>query len=63
MKDFKNFKDYKDKGEKSYFIAKYLDSSEDDEMVCIGTKDESDDEGDKMTLISHVIKNDTYLSC
>ena len=31
-----------------------------DEMVYIVVKDESNDEGDKMTLISHVRKNDTW---
>ena len=30
-------------------------------MVYIAIKDESDDEGDKMTLISHVSKNDTWI--
>ena len=42
-------------------MAKDSDSSEDDEMVYIDVKDESDDEGDKMTLISHVSKNDTWI--
>ena len=42
-------------------MAYDLDSSEDDEMVYISIKDESDDEGDKMTLISHVRKNDTWI--
>ncbi len=60
-KDFKHYKYYKDKGRKSYFIAKDLDSNEDDEMVYITVKDQSDDKGDKMTLISHVRKNDTWI--
>ena len=58
-KDFKNFKDYKDKGKESCFMDKDLDSSEDDEIVYIVVKDESDDEEDKMALISHVRKNYT----
>ena len=37
-------------------MAKDSDNNE-DEMVYIATKDESNDEGDKMTLISHVSKN------
>ena len=40
-------------------MAKYSDNSE-DEMVYIVVKDESDD-GDEMTLISHVRKNDTCI--
>lgn len=60
-KDFKNLKYYKEKGKKSYFIEKDLDSSDDDEMIYIAIKDESDDEGDKMTLISHFSKNDTWI--
>ena len=60
-KDFNNFKDYKEKGRKSCFMAKDLDCSEDDEMVHIVVKDEFDDEGDKMLLISHVSKNDTWI--
>ena len=59
-KDFKNFKDYKGKGKKFFFIAKDSDSS-DDEMVYIAVKDESNDKEDKMTLISHVRKNDTWI--
>ena len=39
-------------------MAKYFDSSDDDEMVYIAIKDESDNEDDKMALISHVSKND-----
>ncbi len=46
---------------KSCFIAKDSYSSEDDEMVYIVVKDEFDDERDKMTLISHVSKNDTWI--
>ena len=57
-KDFKNYK--KENSKKSYFIDKDSDSSE-DEMVYIVVKDEYDDEGDKMTLISHVRKNDTWI--
>lgn len=42
-------------------MAKDSDSSEDDKIVYIVVKDESDDEGDKMALISHVRKNDTWI--
>ena len=56
-KDFKIYKDYTDKGKKSCFMAKDLDSSKDDEMVYIVLKDESNAKGDKMVLISHVSKN------
>ena len=42
-------------------MAKDSDSSKDDEMVYIVVKDESDDERDKMKLISHVRKNDTWI--
>jgi hypothetical protein len=59
-KEFKNYKDYKDKGKKSYFTAKDSDNNE-DEMVYIVVKDESDDEGDKMVIISHVRTNDTWI--
>ena len=41
-------------------MAKDSNVSE-DEMVYIAMKDESDDEEDKMTLISHVRKNDTWI--
>ena len=41
-------------------MAKYFDNSE-DEMVYIVVKDESNNEGDKMILISHVSKNDTWI--
>ena len=41
-------------------MAKDSNNSE-DEMVYIFVKDESDDEGDKMALISHVRKNDTWI--
>ena len=34
-------------------------SSDNEEMVCIAIKDQLEDEYDKMTLISHVNKNDT----
>ena len=54
-KEFKNYKDYKDKGKKYFFMVKDSDNSE-DEMVYIAVKDEFDDEGNKMTLISHVSK-------
>ena len=36
-------------------------NNSEDEMVYIAIKDESGDEGDKMTLISHVRKNDTWI--
>ena len=42
-------------------MAKDSDSSEDDEMVYIVVKDESNDEGDKMTHISHVSTNDPWI--
>ena len=41
-------------------MAKYSDNSK-DEMLYIVLKDEFDDEGDKMTLFSHVRKNDTWI--
>ena len=41
-------------------MIKESDNSE-DEMVYIVVKDESDDEGDKIALISHVSKNDTWI--
>ena len=41
-------------------MAKDYDNSE-DEMVYIIAKDESDDEEDKMALISHMSKNDTWI--
>ena len=41
-------------------MAKDYDNSE-DEIVYIAIKDESDDEGDKIALISHVSKNDTWI--
>ena len=41
-------------------MAKYSNNSE-DKMVYIDVNDESDDEGDKMALISHVRKNDTWI--
>ena len=59
-KDFKNYKSFKDKGKKTCFMAKDSDNSK-DEIVYIVVKDESDDEGDKMALISHVRKNDTWI--
>ena len=54
-KDFKNHKSFKDKGKKTCFMAKDSDNSE-DEIVYIVVKDESNDEGDKMALISNVRK-------
>ena len=42
-------------------MDKYFDSSEEDEMVYIVVKDESDDENDKIALISYVSKNDTWI--
>ena len=40
----------------------YFDSSSDnEEMVCLAIKDESEDEDKKMVLISHVSKNDTWI--
>ena len=42
-------------------MAKDSNGSEDDEMIYIVVKDESDDEGDKMALISHVSKNYTWI--
>ena len=44
---------------KSCYIFKDFDNSDDDDMVYIVVKDESDDENDKMTLISYVRKNYT----
>lgn len=41
-------------------MAKYSDNSE-DEMVYIVVKDESNDERDKMELISRVRKNDAWI--
>ena len=41
-------------------MVKDSDNSE-DEIVYIIVKDESNDEGDKMALISHVSKNDTWI--
>ena len=41
-------------------MAKNFDDSE-DEMIYIAMKDESSDEEDKMALISHVSKNDTWI--
>ena len=42
-------------------MAKDSDSGDDDEMVYIAIKDESDDGNDKMALISHISKNDTWI--
>ena len=41
-------------------MAKSSNNSK-DEMVYIAVKDEFNNEGDKMALISHVIKNDTWI--
>ena len=41
-------------------MAKDSDNNE-DEIVYIVVKDDSDDERDKMKLISHVSKNDTWI--
>ena len=57
----KEFKNYKEKGKKCYLMAKDSNKNEDD-MVYIDVKDESNDEGDKMALISYVKKNDTLLT-
>ena len=43
-------------------MAKDSDSSDNDEMVYIVVKDEFDDEEDKMALISHVRKSDTWIT-
>ena len=59
-KEFKGHKSYKEKGKKTYFMAKYFDNSE-GEMVHVAIKDQSDNEEDKMALISHVSKNDTWM--
>ena len=37
------------------------DSNKSDNEIVYVVKDEFDDEGDKMTLISHVSKNDTWI--
>ena len=58
--DFKSHKSYKEKGKKTCFMAKGSDNSE-DKIVYIAVKDESDDERDKMELIPHVNKNDTWI--
>ena len=54
-------KNYKDKGKKYCFMAKDSNSSDNDEMVYKAVKDESDNETDKMALIFHVSKNDTWI--
>ena len=41
-------------------MAKDSDNSE-AEIVYIAIKDEGDDEGDKMALVSNVSKNDTWI--
>ena len=60
----KDFKSFKDKGKKTCFMAKDSKDSDnsEDEIVYIVVKDESDNDGeDKMALISHVRKNDTWI--
>ena len=60
----KDFKSFKDKGKKTCFMAKDSNDFDDgeDEIVYIAVKDESNnDEEDKMALISHVSKNDTWI--
>ena len=42
-------------------MPKYFDNSDEDEMVYIVVKDEPNDENDKMALIYHVSKNDTWI--
>ena len=42
-------------------MTKHSNISDDDEMIYIAIKDESDDENDKMALISHIRKNDTWI--
>ena len=42
-------------------MAKDFDSSDNDEMVYISIKHELDDEDDKMTLIYHVNKKNTWI--
>ena len=59
-KEFKSHKSYKDKGKKTFFMAKDSDNNE-YEMVYIVVKDESNDEGDKMALMYHVSKNNTCI--
>ena len=59
-KEFKGHKSYKEKGKKTFFMVKDFDNSE-DKIVYIAVKDESNDEGDMMALISHVRKNDTWI--
>ena len=39
--EYKSYKDYKEKDKKSYFMAIYFDSSDNEEMVYIAIKDES----------------------
>ena len=59
-KEFEGHKFYKEKGKKTCLIAKDFDNNE-DEIVYIAIKDESNDKGDKMALVSHVSKNDTWI--
>ena len=56
----KSHKTYKEKAKKTCFMAKDFDNSK-DEMVYIVVKDEFDDKEDKMALIYHVKKNDTWI--
>ena len=64
-KDFKNHKSFKDKGKETCFMAKDSKDSNnsEDEIVYITMKDESnnDEEDDRMALISHVRKSDTWI--
>ena len=59
-KDFKIHKSYKEKGKKNSFMVKDSDNSE-DEIVYIVVKYKFDDEGDMMSLISHISRNDTWI--
>ncbi|MDF3675370.1 hypothetical protein, partial [Enterobacter hormaechei] len=59
----KDFKSFKDKGKKTCFMAKDSNDSndeEEDEIVYIGVKDESDND-EEMALISHMSINDTWI--
>ena len=61
QKDLKSYKSYKEKGKKSCYIVKDSDSEE-DEMVYIFIRDDSNnEENEKTTLISNIIKNDTWI--
>ena len=60
-KVLKSYNDYKNKVKKSCLMAENFDSNDNDEMVYTTIKYESDDELDNTVLISHVIKNDTWI--